>query len=43
MAADARRTQLSFLRFEFKYVLDQQLREQVEAELAHFVELDPWV
>ena len=43
MASDRRRTQLSFLRFEFKYVLDQRLREQVEAELGHFAELDPWV
>ena len=34
---------LHFSRFEFKYVLAQSLREQVEAELGHFVELDPYV
>ena len=36
-------TPLHFSRFEFKYVLDRALREQVEAELRHFVELDPYV
>lgn len=34
---------LHFLRFEFKYVLDAALRHEVEAELQHFVELDPYV
>ncbi len=34
---------LHFLRFEFKYVLDRTTREAVEAELQHFVELDPFV
>jgi hypothetical protein len=36
-------TPLHFLRFEFKYVLDQATRLAVEAELQHFVELDPYV
>jgi hypothetical protein len=36
-------TRLHFSRFEFKYVLDRQLRTSIEAELAHFVELDPHV
>ncbi|HEX6812964.1 MAG TPA: polyphosphate polymerase domain-containing protein [Planctomycetota bacterium] len=36
-------TPLHFSRFEFKYVLDRRLREEVEAELQHFVELDPYV
>ncbi len=36
-------TPLHFSRFEFKYVLDQATRESVEAELGHFVELDPYV
>lgn len=34
---------LHFLRFEFKYVLPQQQRAEIEAELRHFVELDPYV
>ncbi|MEO6597055.1 MAG: polyphosphate polymerase domain-containing protein [Planctomycetota bacterium] len=34
---------LHFSRFEFKYVLDRNRREEVEAELQHFVELDPFV
>jgi len=37
------RTKLHFLRFEFKYVLDEAQRSDVEAELQHFVELDPYV
>ncbi|HEX5054288.1 MAG TPA: polyphosphate polymerase domain-containing protein [Planctomycetota bacterium] len=36
-------TPLHFSRFEFKYVLDRALRDEVEAELQHFVELDPFV
>lgn len=45
MAAEpqARTAQLHFSRFEFKYVLDHALRTSVEAELQHFVELDPYV
>lgn len=34
---------LHFSRFEFKYVLPRGLRDAVEAELSHFVELDPFV
>lgn len=41
--SDQSRTTLHFSRFEFKYRLDQARREQVEAELQHFVELDPYV
>ncbi|HEU4417750.1 MAG TPA: polyphosphate polymerase domain-containing protein [Planctomycetota bacterium] len=37
------RTPLHFSRFEFKYVLDRSRREEVEAQLQHFVELDPYV
>jgi len=36
-------TKLHFSRFEFKYLLPRELRSQVEAELSHFVELDPFV
>ena len=39
----SKETRLHFSRFEFKYVLRQQLREEVEGELGHFVELDPYV
>ena len=42
MATDLQ-AKLHFSRFEFKYVLSRALREQVEAELGHFVELDPYV
>jgi hypothetical protein len=34
---------LHFLRFEFKYVMPRSVRDEVEAELRHFVELDPYV
>lgn len=34
---------LHFARFEFKYVLSQRLREEVEAELGYFMDLDPYV
>ncbi len=37
------RDKLHFSRFEFKYVLRETLRNQIEAELQHFVELDPHV
>ena len=35
--------QLHFARFEFKYVLPQALRHDVESELQYFLELDPYV
>lgn len=35
--------QLHFLRFEFKYVLDQRTRERVERELLPYLSLDPHV
>ena len=34
---------LEFSRFEFKYVLHKELRQQVEAELGYFMQLDPFV
>jgi hypothetical protein len=34
---------LEFTRYEFKYVLSPTLRREVEAELAQFVHLDPFV
>lgn len=34
---------LRFSRFEFKYVLDRELRDRVESALRHFVALDPHV
>ena len=37
------RTRLHFSRFEFKYLLPRKLRDEVEGELGHFVELDPFV
>ena len=36
-------TRLHFSRFEFKYVLPGAVREEVESELQHFLELDPHV
>ncbi|MFC3195018.1 polyphosphate polymerase domain-containing protein [Marinicella sediminis] len=32
-----------FLRYEFKYILNDELRDQVEDELNHFMQLDPFV
>jgi hypothetical protein len=37
------KAKLHFSRFEFKYVLPLRQREEVEAELLHFLELDPHV
>jgi hypothetical protein len=34
---------LDFNRFEFKYLLAKPLRQEVERELGHFVEFDPFV
>jgi hypothetical protein len=34
---------LHFARYEFKYVLPKNIREEVERELQYFVELDPFV
>ena len=36
-------TKLHFSRFEFKYLLPKALRQEVEAELKHFVDFDPFV
>ena len=41
MAASTTKTE--FLRYEFKYLLPNPLREVVEAELGHFVDFDPFV
>lgn len=32
-----------FLRYEFKYILSDELRENIEDELSHFMQLDPFV
>jgi len=39
----AARTRLHFARFEFKYVLPQALRDELEKELRYFLEFDPFV
>jgi len=36
-------TKLHFARFEFKYVLPQPLRKELESELRYFLEFDPYV
>lgn len=36
-------TKLHFARFEFKYILPQPLREELESELRYFLEFDPYV
>lgn len=36
-------TKLHFARFEFKYVLPQALRQELESELRYFLEFDPFV
>lgn len=40
---DHAHTKLHFSRFEFKYVLTQALRDDIEAQLGHFFDLDPHV
>jgi len=37
------RTKLHFARFEFKYILPRELRDDVESELKFFLEFDPFV
>ena len=32
-----------FLRYEFKYILNETLRADIEKELSHFMQLDPFV
>ena len=32
-----------FLRYEFKYILNEELRTNIEEELSHFMQLDPFV
>ncbi|MGJ8662814.1 MAG: polyphosphate polymerase domain-containing protein [Marinicella sp.] len=32
-----------FLRYEFKYILNDHIKDQVESELRHFMQLDPFV
>lgn len=36
-------TKLHFARFEFKYILSAQLRNELESELSYFLEFDPYV
>jgi len=36
-------TKLHFSRFEFKYLMPLAMRQEVEAELTHFVDFDPFV
>ena len=36
-------TKLHFARFEFKYILPLDLRNEIERELSHFLQLDPYV
>lgn len=38
-----RLNKLHFFRFEFKYVFNKRLRDEVERELQYFMELDPFV
>ena len=38
-----KKTKLHFLRYEFKYVLSKDLRNEIEEELLHFMEFDPFV
>lgn len=37
------RTKLHFSRFEFKYILPERVREELEGQFQYFVELDPFV
>lgn len=37
------KNKLHFSRFEFKYILPQGLRDELESELQYFIELDPYV
>lgn len=39
----AEKTQLHFLRYEFKYILSKDLRNEIENELSYFMEFDPFV
>jgi len=32
-----------FLRYEFKYILDDEIRQNIEKELSYFMQLDPFV
>jgi ribosomal protein L12E/L44/L45/RPP1/RPP2 len=36
-------TKLDFLRFEFKYILPQEVRARIEDQIVHFMALDPFV
>ena len=37
------KVQEHFLRYEFKYILDDARREDIEKELSYFMQLDPFV
>ena len=41
--ANNSQVQEHFLRYEFKYILDTQRRDNIEEELSHFMQLDPFV
>ena len=43
MSKPAKKIQEHFLRYEFKYILHDDLKDAVESELAHFMQLDPFV
>jgi len=37
------KVQEHFLRYEFKYILDEERKKLIESELSHFMQLDPFV
>ncbi len=39
----AESVKLDFLRFEFKYILGENLRDRIEKDIKHFATLDPYV
>jgi len=39
----SKKIQENFLRYEFKYILNDALKDAVESELRHFMQLDPFV
>ena len=43
VSSSKKTTKLHFARFEFKYILPANLRQQIEAELQYFLQLDPYV
>ena len=39
----SKKIQENFLRYEFKYILNDALKSAIESELSHFMQLDPFV